>query len=47
MEPDFATDLDDLITKHKAREVSLDLMIADMLGAIDGLNTELRGDDDE
>ena len=41
---DFATELDDLITKHRQAGGDLDEMIADMSGAIDGLQAEL---DDE
>jgi hypothetical protein len=41
----FATDLDELITKHKAT-TELGDIIAEMEGAIEGLQAELDDSDD-
>jgi len=40
MGKDFSTELDDLISAHKARGYDLGEMIADLQGALDGLSEE-------
>ena len=42
MARDFAADLDDIITRHKKRGVSLEQMIADLECAKDDLEEEER-----